>query len=185
MTAFRDGVGRLAARTEKEIASLYTRYESGRIDRDTFVSLAAAVISRARASGVSLAELSLMADALRQIGDPLGPVGVELPDGDAERLMSSVESVLDEMPHSADNLEALRGSQRARLARLARDSSVESSVWGMREAMLATGITGWVRQTDMDPCVVCRNLADGVVRSPLVVMKRHTGCCCVQRLVFR
>lgn len=184
MTAFRDGVTRLANQTEKEIAALYARLEQGSIDRDTFVVLAARVIARARARGVSLADLALAAEAIRQIGEASGPLGLTPLDGDRERLEGSVASVLDERPDHIDDRERLRESQRARLARLARDSSAEAATWGMRLAMIERGVRGWVRETDADPCPVCTNLADGVVRSPRVTMLRHTGCACVQRSVF-
>lgn len=182
MTVFRDGVARLANQTEREIAALYARLERGSIDRDTFVVLAARVIARARARGVSLADLTLATEAIRQIGDQAGPLGLTPPDNDIERLEGSVGSVLDERPDYEG--ERLRESQRARLGRLARDSSAEAATWGMRLAMLERGVKGWVRETDVDPCPVCTNLADGVVRSPRVTMLRHTGCACVQRTVF-
>lgn len=184
MTAFRDGVTRLANQTEREIAQLYERLVSGAIDRGTFVVLGAQVIARARARGVSLADLALAAEAVRQIGEAFGPIGLEPPEGDVERLQGSLASVLDERPDYVDDRERLRESQRSRLTRLARDSSAESATWAMRLAMLTRGVRGWVRETDANPCPMCTNLADGVVRSPRVTMIRHTGCACVQRSVF-
>lgn len=186
MSAFRDAVTRLANQTEREIARLYERLAAGSIDRDTFTVLAAQVIARARAKGVSLADLALAAEAVRQIGEEFGPLGLTPPDSDLERLQGSVGSVLDERPDYIDDndRERLRESQRARLTRLARDSSAESATWAMRLAMLERGVRGWVRETDANPCPVCTNLADGVVRSPRVVMIRHGGCCCCQRAVF-
>lgn len=184
MSVFGDAVTRLASQTEREIARLYERLASGGIDRDTFTVLAAQVIARARARGVSLADLALAAEAIRQIGDDTGPIGLTPPENDIERLEGSVGSVLDERPDSADDRERLRESQRSRLTRLARDSSAEAATWAMRLAMLTRGVRGWVRETDANPCPVCTNLADGVVRSPRVTMIRHTGCACTQRSVF-
>lgn len=184
MSAFRDAVTRLANQTEREIARLYERLQLGAIDRDTFVVLAAQVLARARAKGVSLADITLAAEAVRQIGDEAGPLGLTPPDNDTERLEGSVGTVLDERPDYVDDRERLRESQRARLTRLARDSSAEASTWAMRLAMIERGVRGWVRETDANPCPMCTNLADGVVRSPRVVMLRHGGCACVQRSVF-
>lgn len=186
MTAFRDGVTRLANQTEREIARLYGRLAQGNIDRDTFVVLAAQVIARARAKGVSLADLALAAEAVRQIGEEFGPLGLTPPDNDIDRLENSVGSVLEERPDYIEDRdrERLRESQRARLTRLARDSSAEAATWAMRLAMIERGVRGWVRETDVNPCPVCTNLADGVVRSARVRMIRHTGCACVQRSVF-
>lgn len=184
MSAFRDGVARLADRTEREIASLYARFVNGELDRDTFVGMAAAVIARARVRGVSLADMALTAQVIRALGDVDVPLGITPPDNDVDRLQLSVATVLEDRPDYIDTDARLEESRRARLVRLARDSSAESSTWAMRLAMLERGIRGWIRETDANPCVMCQNLADGVVRSPRVVMKRHTGCCCVQRSVF-
>ena len=183
MTAFRDGVTRLAERTEREIDALFARYERGQIDRGTFVAIAAQVIARARARGASLADLTLAAEAIRQVRDETGPIGI-MQDDETERLQESVTTVLDERPEYVDDEKQLRESQRLRLGRLARDASVEAAVFGMARAMTERGVPGWTRETDIDPCPVCSRLADGIVRPPSVVMKRHVKCACVQRPAF-
>lgn len=184
MTALRDGVARLAARTEREIVAAYGRYERGQLSRSDFVALGSLILTRARARGVALADLTLAADVVRALRRRTSPLGLEVPDDDAARLESSVASVLDEEIGSVTTREQLAESRRARLARLGRDASAEAAVWAMRVGMIERGIRGWVRVTDVNPCRVCSNLADGVVRSPSVVMKRHTGCCCVQGAAF-
>lgn len=183
MSAFRDGVGRLVTTTERQLDAAFERFRTGRIDQETFVMMAAQIIARARVQGVTLADLSLATDALRQLGEGF-PLGLTPPDGDADRLHDSVRSVLDERPDYVEDRERLRESQRLRIARLGRDSSAESATWAMRLAMLERGVRGWIRETDQNPCPMCRNLADGVVRPPSVVMKRHGGCACVPRAVF-
>lgn len=183
MTAFRDGVARLADEAEQEIAALYARFERGQIDRDKFVALAAALIAKARMQGVGFADLALTAEIIRAFRNVESPLGLTPPDSDAERLQASVLTVL-----TADVVfegDELRRSQRDRLARLARDSSAEAAVWAMAKAALERGLKGgWVRMTDADPCKLCSGWADGVVRPWSVPMNRHTGCCCVPRPVL-
>lgn len=185
MTAFRDAVGTLAARTEREAVVLFDRYQKGDIGRDRFVALAAAVLARARAKGVALADLTLAAEIVRTLRRRTAPLGLTPPEDDTPRLQRSVATVLDQDVASASTPEELRGSQEARLGRLARDSAAEAAVFGLRLGALTRGLDGgWTRETDLNPCPVCTNLADGVVRSWTVTMKRHTGCACVPRASF-
>lgn len=183
MTAFRDGVSRLADRTEREIVALFRRFDSGSIDREQFASLAAVVIARARVQGVGLADLTLTAEVIKQLRRRTAPLGLTPPDGDYDRLRGSVSSVLDaDVKFEGDEL---KRSWLDRLIRLARDSSAEAAVWGYGMGMQRRGAQGWVRVTDANPCPVCTNLADGIARSPDIMMKRHTGCACTQRVVFQ
>jgi hypothetical protein len=133
---------------------------------------------------VALADLALTADVIRALRQRTAPLGITPPTSDEERLHRSVTSVLTEDIDYADSKDTLRESQRLRLGRLARDSAAEAAVWAMGVAMIERGIEGWVRITDMDPCPVCSNLADGIVRPPTVTMFRHVGCQCVQGPAF-
>lgn len=184
MTALRDGLQRLASETEKRLQEAFRRYEAGTLSRETFVAVAATILLRARARGVALADIALTADAARALGNISAPLGLGLPEGDAERLRQSVATVLDQRVETASTPEQERESRLARLGRLARDSAAEATVWATREGMQRRDTRGWVRVTDPNPCPVCVRLADGIVRSPVVVMKRHTGCMCVQGSVF-
>lgn len=185
MTVFRDAVGNLAARTEREVVALFGRYQKGVIDRSRFVALAAAVLARARAKGVALADFALATQIVRTLGERTAPLGLTPPSEDTEKLQQSVTTLLNEDIISASTPEALRESQAVRLGRLARDSAAEAAVFGFmlgaRERSLKGG---WTRETDLNPCQVCSNLADGVVRSWNVTMKRHTGCACTPRASF-
>lgn len=184
MIALRDGVARLIDRTEKEIQALYKRHQRSALTREQFVALAAAVIARARVRGVALADLTLAADVVRALGTRTAPLGLAPPDNDQDHLQRSIRTVLTAEVVTPTTEQEREASIVKRLRRLARDSPAEAAVWGMRLAMLERGVAGWVRVTDMNPCTVCSNLADGVVRSPQVVMKRHTGCACVQAAAF-
>jgi hypothetical protein len=182
VTQFRDGVARLVDATEREITALYTRFSGGAVGRSEFVALSAATIARARVQGIGLADLALTAEVIKQLRTRAAPLGLTPPNGDNDRLATSVLSVLDaDVGFEGDELAR---SQSERLARLARDSSAEAAVWGYGIGMQQRGARGWIRVTDMNPCRVCSGLADGIVRSPRITMKRHTGCACVQSAAF-
>ena len=184
MTAFRDAVGNLAARTEREVVALFGRYQRGSLDRGRFVALAAAVLARARAKGVALADLALTAQIVRALGQT-APLGLTPPPDDTQRLQQSVRTLLSEEIATASTPKALADSQAARLGRLARDSSAEAAVFGFMLGARERNLDGgWTRETDLNPCRVCTNLADGVVRPWSVQMKRHTGCACTPRASF-
>lgn len=184
MTVLRNGVARLVEQTEREISALFRRYSRGALSRSQFVALAAAVITRARARGVALADVTLTTEVVRALGARTAPLGLLPPDNDADHFATSVTSVLATKVVTATTDQEREASTVSRLRRLARDAPAEAAVWGMRLAMIERDVPGWIRETDADPCPVCVGLADGVVRSPLVVMKRHTGCACVQAAAF-
>lgn len=184
MTAFRDGVGRLASQTERNILTLYRRHLRGEITERRFVALAATVLASARAKGVSLADLVLTAAVMRALGEATAPIGITPPPEDSERLQESVRTVLEADVDSAVTPAEQRESVTKRLARLGRDAPVEAAVWAMSVGGSERGIRGWVRETDIDPCPVCIGLADGVARPFSVLMKRHTGCACVPQPAF-
>lgn len=184
MSKLRDATFRLATQTERQLTTAFDRYARGDISRSSFELVAAQLLAGARARGVALADLSLTADHMRALRRTLSPVGLMPPEDDFDRLRGSFKSVLDEEVDYAGDIATLRGSQRLRIQRLGRDSAAEIVPWALHLLMNERGAAGWTRETDRDPCTVCRNLADGIVRSPAVVMKRHTGCMCVQRTVF-
>ncbi len=184
MTTLRDGLQRLAQQTEWRIEGAFQRYEAGTLDKEAFVAVAATLLLRARARGVTLADIAVSVDATRALGQIAAPLGLAVPDGEGERLHRAVRTVLDQQVETPKTPEEMSESRRARLKRLARDSAAEATVWATNLAMGGQGATGWVRMTDPDPCPVCQSLADGVIRSPLVMMKRHTGCMCVPQPVI-
>jgi hypothetical protein len=182
--ALKQQLERLARRTEREIAELWRRHQANLIDTETFIELAALVVARARARGVVLADLSVAAGAAAALSALPEPVGLTPPDNDIERLETSVRTILEEDVATVATPEELVESQGSRLARLARDAPAEAVTWAMSHAMKSRKSIGWVRSTDPNPCPMCTRLADGVVRSPDVLMKRHTGCMCVPEPVF-
>lgn len=127
-----------------------------------------------------MADLSFTAAIIRAMGQRTAPLGLTPPPDDTERLRESVTTVLTQDIKTATTPEQVKESQVARLTRLARDTTAEAAVFGFIESARRREVQGgWTRETDVNPCPVCVGLADGVVRSWNVTMKRHTGCACV------
>ncbi len=85
-----------------------------------------------------------------------------------------------------------REAQRGRAERIARGEAAAAAHEALAAALApADEVVGWVRKLDPDPCERCvawwKSGGDPRGPSPVrpytVRMKRHTGCCCVQRAV--
>lgn len=188
-TALKRRLEQLTSRTEREIAALWRRSREGVIDQDTFVEIAVLLLARSRAQGVVIADLAVSAAVARALDVDVDPIGLSTPDNDADRLVTSIRSVLTEDIKGATTPEERDRSRGLRLERLSRDSVPDALTWAMGLAMATHAKAterriGWIRATDIDPCRICRNLADGVVRPPEVRMKRHNGCDCVPQVVI-
>lgn len=173
---------RLARKTEADLLRLYGR--RNQLTEEQFVRLAATILAAARVQGVMLADLSLSGELRRALGGRYPLLGLTAPESDYQRLQDSVKTVLTQEMSTVEGKAEREASISKRLARLGRDSPAEAIAWAMSKAMQRRGVPGWTRQTDSNPCQMCRNLADGVVRSPEVSMLRHTGCMCVQQPVI-
>lgn len=177
---------RLAERTAAAIAVLWDRASSGAVSEVAFPALAAATVARANRTAVELADVGLVAEYLRQLREPVAPLGLA-PDAahvDVHRLRDELIAVLDDRPKVADTAENLRLSRRARLAAVGRAEPLVTFALSMRTAMLTRGVAGWTRVIGPGACPICVGLADGVVRAPGTFMARHPGCSCVQQPVL-
>lgn len=75
------------------------------------------------------------------------------------------------------------GEGQSSVTRLARSEPLWAAQKALSEAAAAMG-RGWVRHTGPSPCAICRKLADGKVRGPMVPMAgAHPNCSCVQVFV--
>lgn len=184
MTVLADRARALARRTESELVALWRRHETGGVDGDGFVTAAAALLTQARAAGVTLADLALTAEIARALRSAATPLGLGVDADEPARLAAGVRTVLDADVASATTPDELSRSREARLARLARDVPLQAVADAAGTAMAARGVAGWVRVTDADPCVRCSAWADGKVRPPGTRMARHVGCSCIQQPVF-
>lgn len=174
----------LADRAAATIDAMWDRVEDGALSVAQFRALAASVIAAANTQGVSLADLGVTAEALRQLRDaaPLGltPEPVQV---DQDRLSVALHRIITADIDSAVTADEIAASRRARVTRFARDETLLTVATATQRA-LKERKAGWVRRTDPNPCTICVNLADGKVRSANVAMARHKGCACLQQPVF-
>lgn len=173
---------RLAEATAQRVSQLFTLYRTGRLSLAEFRARAAAVIATANEAGVQIADLAVAAEATRQLGRTIGPIGLRPSDKqtDPERIGRDIDRVIGADPDVVD----LADSRDSRLRQLARSEPLLSTAVATHSAMDRHGATGWVRVLDADPCKVCRGWADGVVRGVGTAMARHHGCGCIQQPVF-
>lgn len=175
---WQDTLARLGDTAERRARNLLARYESGLIDRDTFVQLAAALVAREQGRAVSTADLAVAATVARQTGRPVSPAGLDLP-ADQRRIRDAVGTVLEDRPTTVPD-EDLPRSRSDRLARLARAETLSAGQTATQAAWAAVTVRdGWVRQPDSDPCPLCLSWSDGVKRPWSVPMNRHPGCGCI------
>ena len=174
---WQDVLVQLGDRADARIRALWQAHEQGRIGRDEFVDLAAVLIAQHRNRAVSAADVAVAVEIARQMGQPVTPVGLAAAD-DTDRLSRSVTTVLaDDVEFDGDDLTRSRSD---RLARLSRAETLKAGVVATQAAWLLQGPSdGWRRQTDRDPCPICVNWADGVVRPWTIRMARHTNCACI------
>jgi hypothetical protein len=172
---------RLAEDTSTKVLALWAAVESGELSQREFRSLAASLIATANAAGVTLADLGLTAEVIRQTRRPSVPLGLR-PDrvqADQERIAVGLDGVLAEQPSRADTPELLAESRRARLSQFARSEPLLTVATAVQTGMARHGAQGWVRQTSGKSCPLCVNWDDGAVRPATVRMIRHNGCNCL------
>lgn len=166
---------RLADRTSAQIRSLWARVKAGEIDVVRFRVLAAAVIARANAQGVTLADLGLVAEVARQTRRAVRPLGLTDPVAtDQERIDRVITTAIT----------ATDSSPVEQLDRVARSEPLLTVANTVQAGMVAHGAGGWTRMLTGTSCPLCTRWADGVVRSSQIRMARHVGCDCIQAPVF-
>jgi hypothetical protein len=150
-----------------------------------FLRLASLVVARANAAGVVLADLGVTAEAVRQLRRTLPPLGLR-PDPvqlDQARIQLALTRIIGADIDTADTPAELAASRRARVSRFGADEAHLTLATATQRALIARQ-AGWIREVDADPCPICIDLADGVVRPPTVRMARHRGCACIQAPKF-
>lgn len=193
----------LATGTEREALAVYADVLADRIPPGEATLLLAALINRANATAVSLADVWLAVQIEEQAGQPVPTVGV-LPVDDSERLVKAADTILtqaqpvtpepaasgSESSTAADLSDvpdrAERSSAESRLIRLARAEPLEAAQRATHNAMQQQPwVEGWVRHMDADPCQLCRWWwREGRVWPKAHRMPRHTGCNCQPKVVL-
>jgi hypothetical protein len=169
-----DTMANLGRATERQVVALHARYEAGDLDEARFVTLAVAVLVRAKARGVALADLALAAALTVLRRYPVATVGLELPTGAQRNAQEAVRTTLASDPYRTDPAAAV--------AVLARSEVFATTQDAYADGMRRRGVGYWERVPNADACPVCQDLSEGVVAAD-VQMWRHKGCGCVQRPV--
>jgi len=169
---YRTQLVKLAGRSERQAVALLAAYRAGRLDRETFVAVLAALVAGANTQAAALADLSLSASVSVALRRPVAPLGLLPPDGDADRLLKAagtLSAVLEATP-----------DPEARVGRLARAEPLETAARAYSDGMARSGqVTGWTRSLSGGACQLCTWWArDGRVWPADHPMPTHKGCTC-------
>jgi len=169
---YRDVLTGLGAATEARVLAAYAAFTDGDLTEEEFVAAVAAIIAKANARAVAVADLSLAATLMLQLGKPVATLGLTPPKDDPERLQKAATTLVGLLATTPDPL--------ARVARLGRSEPLGSAATaysaGIRQSRL---VTGWTRGVSGNACELCQSLADGGAVFPdSVEMYHHKGCTC-------
>lgn len=176
MTSYRDQLLGVVATAEDRMGTLHDRHaeEDGQLVRpDHFITLGTALILRAEARAVALADLALALEVSRQTRTAVAPLGLGLTAADRAATRGAMQTLTTRLTET-DN-------PRARAVRLARGRTTQTGGKyydvGLRDH---PEVRGWTRGTSPGACELCGWLyRDGFVFSADTPMYRHPGCTCV------
>ena len=177
--SYRDTLVRLAGRAEKQALALLAAYRAGRLDRETFAAVLAALVAAANNQAAALADLSLSAAVSVALQRPVAPLGILTPAGDAARLLKASQTLTDALDGTPD--------PDARVARLARAEPLETAAKAYSEGMSRSEhVTGWTRSLNGEACQLCTWWwREGRVWAADHPMPTHKGCTCTPEPVTR
>lgn len=155
------------------MGTVHDRYAEEEVDKSVFIGLGTALILRAEAAAVALADSALALIVSRQVRRPVPVLGLGLTDADRTTTRGAMETLTARLTET-DN-------PRARAVRLARGRTTQTAGRyydvGLREH---PEVGGYVRGLSGGACELCRWLhRDGFVFSANTPMYRHPGCTCV------
>lgn len=165
---YTETVAAFAAVVGEQMSGMFDKLVAGAITGEEFVALATALLIRAAAQGVALADLGLAATLTAQRGQPVPTLGLGLPDDKPSALVVAAGALLA----SAASRDAAAVTGRAEILAASQDAYAE----GMR----AQGVGSWTRVLNAGACPLCQDLA-GDVLPATADMYHHTGCGCSQR----
>lgn len=169
---YRDHLTDLGAVTEGKVLAAYTAFTDGDLTEDEFVAVVAAIIAKANARAVAIADLSLAATLMLRLRRPVAALGLTPPKGDAQRLAKAATTLVAALDATPDPL--------ARVARLGRSEPLEAAARAYSAGIRQNpDVTGWTRGVSGNACELCTWLAqDGATFPDSVEMNTHTGCTC-------
>jgi hypothetical protein len=174
VTRFELASRRLTGTVRRRVEQLLAQLQAGDISYQQFVLEAVAAIVQAQARAASIGDVGMAALLTRQLGRLVPPVGLGPTRADPARMRRALRTWWIAAPVTV----GLWESRQARLGRLAVAETAAQLQDSMQQAMVRQGVRGWVRATDVNPCPLCTELADGKVRPVTVKMARHEGCVC-------
>jgi hypothetical protein len=177
MNRFDRTVRRLTEMSRREVLSLLAQFEAGEIGQADFEASVALVIAQNQVRAAKVADIGMAVMVSEQLRMLVGPLGLPASRVDQARIVRAVRTILSGGPKTVE----LSVSRQMRFGRLAVAEPAAQLQDTMHRAMAGHRVTGWVRQTDSDPCPLCAELADGIVRPHTVKMARHEGCVCIPR----
>lgn len=173
---YRTHLKELGARTEARVLALFDSYTAATITGPDFVAAAAATIAKANARAVAMADLSLAATLMLEMGEPVAALGLSPKPGDVDRLTKAAQTLL-----------AAETDPRDRIARLGRVEPLDAAGEAYSDAISQReNVTGYRRGVSADGCELCQWLAKthldpaGYVYPAKQPMNRHKGCTCTQ-----
>lgn len=176
--SYQSSLERIRQRSERDVAQAWRAYGLGRLTKEQFVQIAAALILTASGRAAALADLAITTEISRQSGTIQAPTGA-LPDVYNQQMFEKGVTTLVAAAAAGEDVTA-------RLSRLALNAPLDAAtdVYGQGVAGSRL-VEGWVRQMDADPCQLCRWWwREGRVWPKGYQIPRHKGCACIQRPVL-
>lgn len=170
--SFPDSLNTLARTIEDNLVAVLDAYNTGQIDRETFMGSAAAILTQGRAGAITIADLALATELTRLWSRPVLPLGLHFTEAD----VNSFEAVRESM--DSDRFQANSAAEMGTLARAAIFSAAQHAT---RIGLQDHKVKFWTRETNDKACPVCTGLADGTELSVDTRMYTHKGCNCTQR----
>lgn len=168
---YREQIRALGEQAAEQVAAIFTSWQEARISTEEAVDLLAAFIAGANSRAVALADLSLAATLMQQMGVPVATLGL-VPDArDVARLHKSARTIL-----------AVPDVTLERVQRLARAEPIDAASKAFSEGIKKSPhVTGWVRSVSGSGCELCTWWRrDGQVWPADHPMPTHKGCTCSQ-----
>lgn len=174
--SYHDTLNRLAENVQADVLAAFEAWQAGALTRDQFIELTAALIARANARAVALADLALASTLTVELGQVRPTVGVTAPD-DQGRLRGAVTTLV---------VAAAAVDVTARLSRLATAEPAAAAQIAWVDGMGQwDDVEGWIRQLDADACELCQSWATDTVFPTTTKMLHHPGCQCTPKPITR
>lgn len=175
--AYRDLLVRLGDRTAATAVAVYGRYTAGELTREETIAVLARLIAGANSRAISLADMSLAATLMAELGQPVPVIaGVQQP-GELERLTRSATTVLT-VAEASEVPDAI-------IARLARSEPLHAAADAYSSGMKGNRrVKGWTRQRSASCCQLCTWWwREGRVWPAEHPFQHHQGCTCTPKPV--